>query len=66
MYFVSVEPETGKLTRLSMTPMQIKRFRLNHASAEDAVWLKNTLSREGRKLGTSAEQNADNTLALRW
>ena len=66
MYFVSVEPETGKLTRLSMTPMQIKRFRLNHASAEDAVWLKNILNREGRKLGTSAEQNADNTLDLRW
>ncbi|MDN5836859.1 MAG: CapA family protein [Nitrosospira sp.] len=66
MYFVNTEPSTGNLISLQMIPMQIKRFRLNHASASDALWLKNVLDREGEKFGTSVELNADNTLMLRW
>jgi poly-gamma-glutamate synthesis protein (capsule biosynthesis protein) len=66
MYFVSAEPQTGKLVSLSMVPMQVKRFRLNRASDDDASWLKNILNREGKKLGTSVELAADNTLMLRW
>lgn len=66
MYFVSAEPHTGRLVSLSMVPMQIRHFRLNWTSDDDASWLKNILNREGKKLGTSVELAADNTLMLRW
>jgi poly-gamma-glutamate capsule biosynthesis protein CapA/YwtB (metallophosphatase superfamily) len=66
MYFVSAESHTGKLVSLSLVPMQIRHFRLNRTSDDDAAWLKNILNREGKKLGTSVEQATDNTLMLRW
>lgn len=66
MYLVSMDPSAGKLIRLEMTPLQIKRFRLNRVSRENAKWLRATLDREGRKLGTRVELNADNTLTLGW
>jgi poly-gamma-glutamate capsule biosynthesis protein CapA/YwtB (metallophosphatase superfamily) len=66
MYFASVDPSTGQLVQLQMTPVQIKRFRANRASREDALWLKDVLTREGKSLGTQVEINQDNTLAVRW
>lgn len=66
MYFVSLDPSTGKLTDLQITPMQIKNLKSNRASKEDALWLGEVLNREGRKLGTRVEMNQDNTLTLKW
>ncbi|SCY16572.1 CapA family protein [Nitrosospira sp. Nsp13] len=66
MYFARVESSTGNLISLHMTPMQIKKFRLNRAPANDAIWLRDTLNREGKRSGTSVELNADNSLILRW
>jgi poly-gamma-glutamate synthesis protein (capsule biosynthesis protein) len=66
MYFVSVDPLSGKLEQLQMTPMQIKHFRVNRASRADALWLRDTLNREGENLETWVEINQDNTLTLRW
>jgi poly-gamma-glutamate synthesis protein (capsule biosynthesis protein) len=66
MYFVSLDPAAGKLVHLQMTPMQIRHFRLNRASEADALWLADTLNREGEKLGTRVEMNQDHTLTLRW
>jgi poly-gamma-glutamate capsule biosynthesis protein CapA/YwtB (metallophosphatase superfamily) len=67
MYFVEADPATGELLRLRMTPMQIRHFRLNRASGEDARWLRETLDREGAKLGTAVDLDAaDGTLALKW
>jgi poly-gamma-glutamate synthesis protein (capsule biosynthesis protein) len=66
MYFVSLDPATGKLLRLQMTPMQIRHFRLNRASRADALWLTDILNREGEALGTRVDMNQDNTLTLRW
>ncbi len=65
MYFVRMDPSTGTLSGLEMTPLQIRRFRLNHASKEDARWLRDTLDRESRKLDTRVELRAD-TLSLQW
>jgi poly-gamma-glutamate synthesis protein (capsule biosynthesis protein) len=65
MYFASVEPAGGKLIKLDMVPMQTKRFRLNHASRKDALWLKEVLNREGEKFKSGVELAAD-TLMLRW
>ncbi len=66
MYFVSVSPSTGKLVRLQMTPTQMKRFKVNRPSREDALWLRDTLNREGKKFGNRVEMNKDNTLTLTW
>ncbi len=66
MYFVRMDPSTGTLSGLEMTPLQMRRFRLNHASKEDARWLRDTLDRESRKLDTRVESRANNTLSLEW
>jgi len=55
MYFVSVNTRSGKLTRLEMTPMRIRRFQLNRASAEEASWLAATMDRESRRFGSRVE-----------
>jgi len=64
MYFASVDPSTGKLVQLEMTPTQIKYFKVNRPSREDALWLTNILNREGEKFGTRVKLNEDNRLAL--
>ncbi len=66
MYFVSVEPSTGKLIRLQMTPTQIKNFKVNRASRADSLWLRDTLNREGKKFGTRVKLNEDYILTLQW
>jgi poly-gamma-glutamate synthesis protein (capsule biosynthesis protein) len=66
MYFPTVDAVSGRLLHLGLTPMQVRRFRLNHAEDEDARWLETMLGREGGKLGTRVEREAGNRLALRW
>jgi len=66
MYFLTVDPLAGKLVHLQMTPMQIKHFKANRASRAEALWLRDTLNREGKKFGTRAELKKDNTLTLQW
>jgi poly-gamma-glutamate synthesis protein (capsule biosynthesis protein) len=66
MYFLTMDPSTGRLVHLHMTPTQIKRFKVNRASRADALWLRDSLNREGRKLGTRVELKEDNTLTLQW
>ena len=65
MYFVSIESQTGKLVKLQMVPTQIKRFQVNRSSTADALWLRDTLNREGKKLGTQVELNQDGSLILK-
>lgn len=66
MYFVTVDPSTGRLVSLRMTPIQVKRFRVNRASPEDALWLKHTLNREGKEFGTRFGLEEDNALTIQW
>ncbi len=64
MYFVSTAPATGKLIALEMVPMQIKHFKLNRASQEDASWLQRTLDKHSRRLNCRIELTADQTLKV--
>jgi poly-gamma-glutamate synthesis protein (capsule biosynthesis protein) len=64
MYFSTVEPDTGRLERLRMTPMQIRNLRVNRAAPGDAAWLGATLGRISRPFGTRVEPAADGALAL--
>lgn len=66
MYFAGVDPVTGRLVHLQMTPVQVRNFRVNRASRKDAQWLRDILTREGRQFGNRAELNSDDTLSLHW
>ncbi|HLB05374.1 MAG TPA: CapA family protein [Thermodesulfobacteriota bacterium] len=66
MYFAKINPSTGTLVSLMTAPTRIKNFRVNYASREEAIWLRDVLNQEGKSLGTSAELNDDNTMMLHW
>ena len=66
MYFAQISPETGKLLSLTMTPMQVRHFRVNYASPGDAAWLAMVLNREGRSYGTGVTVIDGNRLRLQW
>ena len=66
MYFAAIDPSTGKLLRLGMTPTQMKRFRITRALAGDALWLRDLLERAGGQFGTGAGINEDNTIEIQW
>lgn len=66
MYFVSMDPSSGKLVQLQMAPTQIKHFKVNRTSRDDALHLAHTLNREGKRFGTRAKLGEDNILTLFW
>ncbi len=66
MYFARVDPSSGKLIELQMTPTQMKRFSIQKAIRKDALWLRSILNREGKKLGTRVEIDRENRLILKW
>ena len=65
MYFPTLDPRNGRLLKLRMVPLQIRRFRLRHTDAADTAWLTATLNREGRALGTRVVEG-DGGLLLQW
>jgi poly-gamma-glutamate capsule biosynthesis protein CapA/YwtB (metallophosphatase superfamily) len=64
MYFPRIDSATGRLLELQMTPLQIKRFRLQRASREDAHTLRDTLNRYGGAFGSHVILGEDNRLYL--
>ena len=66
MYFVDLAPGTGALLACEMTPLQIRRFRLNRASEPDSRWLCNLLCREKDSLATGTEIGDEGRLTLTW
>jgi poly-gamma-glutamate capsule biosynthesis protein CapA/YwtB (metallophosphatase superfamily) len=66
MYFVTIDPASGKLGQLQMIPTQIKCFRVNRASNSDTLRLKNILDREGNRFGTQVILDKNNIFTMRW
>jgi poly-gamma-glutamate synthesis protein (capsule biosynthesis protein) len=66
MYFPEFNVGTGSLIGLRMVPMRIGHFRLNHASRQDAEWLKGRLNRECKRFGVQIELADDQALVARW
>ena len=64
MYLPRLDGVTGELRLLEMRPMQIRRFRLNRPSSEDAMWLHQVLARESAKLGTAIALRADDSFVI--
>ncbi len=65
LYLPTVDPRNGQLLRLRMTPMRIRRMRLNRASAEEAEWLRHTVHRISAQFGTGVDMAPDGALVLR-
>lgn len=66
LYLPTVDPRTGELLRLRMTPMRIRGMRLNRASPEEAAWLRLTVDAASREFGAAVDLAVDGALALRW
>jgi len=66
MYFLKTDPAGGGLSRLWMVPMQMRRFRLQRASAQDTRWLREVLDREGRPFASRVEIGPEGELEVRW
>ena len=66
MYFPTLEAASGRLTRFTMAPTQIRRFRVNRAPDDGARWLEHSMNREGRQFGTRVERQPDGSFLLRW
>jgi poly-gamma-glutamate synthesis protein (capsule biosynthesis protein) len=66
MYFAKVDLPSGRLLGLEMMPLQMRRFRLNQATSEDAEWLRRTLDRESRRFGASVGGASGDQLVLHW
>ncbi|MBI2186434.1 MAG: CapA family protein [Acidobacteria bacterium] len=64
MFFPTVDPATGRLSMLRMTPLQTRKLRLNRASIEDARWLCTTLNRVRGPFGARIGLTPDGALAL--
>jgi poly-gamma-glutamate synthesis protein (capsule biosynthesis protein) len=65
MYLVKVDPRQGRLVEARLVPLQSRQFRLNHASAADAEWLRDLLNRLGAPVGTHVQLEGDNSMTLR-
>ena len=65
LYFVSVEPDTGRLADARMAPVQARRMRLGRASPEDCAWTREILDRVSRGFGSRINLGADGVLTLR-
>jgi hypothetical protein len=46
--------------------MQMRRFKLERASAADAKWLCNLLNKFGQPFATQARLGSDNSMMLEW
>jgi poly-gamma-glutamate synthesis protein (capsule biosynthesis protein) len=66
MYFAELEAASGRLARLAMAPMQMKRFRLHRPAAADVRWLAETMDHEARRFGGKASVRDDGWIEHGW
>ncbi len=64
MYFASLDGSTSKLVNLQMIPTQIKCLRVQRASTQDILWLREVLNREGKRFGTRVQWGNNKTFTL--
>jgi poly-gamma-glutamate capsule biosynthesis protein CapA/YwtB (metallophosphatase superfamily) len=66
MYLVDVDPRSGDLASARLVPLQMRQFRLRHATRVDAEWLCDLLNELGKPFKTGASLEKDNSLRLAW
>ena len=65
MFFATLSPATGDLIALHMTPMQIRKLKLNTTSGPDSHWLRDALDRASAPFGSRLDLAPNGTLVLR-
>jgi poly-gamma-glutamate capsule biosynthesis protein CapA/YwtB (metallophosphatase superfamily) len=65
MYFPRIDPGTGHLLALSMTPLRIRRMQLAYATPDESKWLRDRLALASREFGPDFELTSDGRLMLR-
>lgn len=66
MYFPAIDPQTGNLLRLDLTPLRIRRFRLERVSGADFDWMRERLDREYGRFGCGVVDAGGGRMLLRW
>jgi poly-gamma-glutamate capsule biosynthesis protein CapA/YwtB (metallophosphatase superfamily) len=66
MYLPTLRARDGTLARLTMVPFQIRKFRLNYPTSEDATRVSCALDRESRRFGCHVERDEAGSLRLAW
>jgi poly-gamma-glutamate synthesis protein (capsule biosynthesis protein) len=66
MYFPAFEASSGRLARLNLVPMRIKRLQAVRPGPDDCRWLAGILNREGQQFGTRVEPAGEQMLSLKW
>ncbi|KRR00393.1 CapA family protein [Bradyrhizobium valentinum] len=64
MYFADLDPASGCLHALKLTPLQIKNFRLSIPPWRDIEWIQQRLDRECQKFGTRVILDAERQLVV--
>jgi poly-gamma-glutamate synthesis protein (capsule biosynthesis protein) len=64
LYFATLDAVKGTLRRLKIVPMQLRRFRLQHADAAARQWVANLFN--SAELGTQVVPQQDGSLAAQW
>ena len=66
MYYADVDPTSGDLVALELTPLQIRRFRLEPAASVDAEWIARRLDRESARFGVRVQSLSAQSLTASW
>jgi poly-gamma-glutamate capsule biosynthesis protein CapA/YwtB (metallophosphatase superfamily) len=64
LYFPRLDPTSGELVELRMAPLQARQMRLHRASDSDSRWLRKTLDKVSRHVGSRIEFRSDGLLML--
>jgi poly-gamma-glutamate synthesis protein (capsule biosynthesis protein) len=64
MYFVQFDSRTAQCLSLRLVPMQMRRFRLQRASAQDLQWICSFLNQHGNPSGTRLKLTDDKSIEL--
>jgi poly-gamma-glutamate capsule biosynthesis protein CapA/YwtB (metallophosphatase superfamily) len=62
LYFASIDRKTGSLSALRMSPMRMRRMRLEGVPDDDADWLRSTVEQMSQRFGTRINATADGFL----
>lgn len=66
MYLIELESQRGELISAQLVPMQMRRFRLERASADDAEWLCDLLNRLCLEFKTQVRLANGRRITLSW
>jgi len=66
MFFVDIDVVSGDLAALELSPLQIRRFRLEPAAPADAEWIAQRLKRESASFGVRVKETSAQSLAVSW